>query len=264
MRVFVEGVGLLGPGLTGWEASLPVLSGEGAYRAAPTEIRASALLPVAERRRSPATVKLALAVSEEAFKNAGRDPAAVATVFTSSSGEGETLHQMCETLASEDRDVSPTRFHNSVHNTASGYWGIATRSHETSTSICCYDASFVAGLVEAVAQVATSGKPVALISYDQPYPEPLHSVRPLVASFAAALVLAPQAAQRGLAALDLAFIDGAAPATPMSDPDLETLRLGAPAARALPLLRALACAAPENVEMDFLASRRMRIAVSPC
>lgn len=264
MRVFVEGVGLLGPGLTGWQASVPVLSGQGAYRAAPTEIRASGLLPVAERRRSPVTVKLALAVGEEAFKNAGRDAAAAATVFASSSGEGETLHQMCETLASSDRDVSPTRFHNSVHNTASGYWGIATRSHDASTSICCYDASFVAGLIETVAQVAASGQPVALISYDQPYPEPLHSARPLVASFAAALVLAPQAAQRTLAALDLAFIDGAAPATRMADPGLETLRLGAPAARALPLLRALACAAPESVAMDFLASRQLRIAVSPC
>jgi len=264
MRVFVEGVGLLGPGLTGWQASLPVLSGQGAYRAAPTEIRASDLLPVAERRRSPVTVKLALAVGEEAFKNAGRDAAAAATVFASSSGEGETLHQMCETLASADRDVSPTRFHNSVHNTASGYWGIATRSHGASTSICCYDASFVAGLVETVAQVAASGKPVALISYDQPYPEPLHSTRPLAASFAAALVLAPRAARCSLAALELGFIDGAVPATRMSNPDLEELRLGAPAARALPLLRVLACATPESVDMDFLASWRLRIAVSPC
>jgi hypothetical protein len=203
-------------------------------------------------------------VGEEAFKNAGRDAAAAATVFASSSGEGETLHQMCETLASADRDVSPTRFHNSVHNTASGYWGIATRSHEASTSICCFDESFVAGLVETVAQVAASGKPVALISYDQPYPEPLHSTRPLAASFAAALVLAPRAAQRSLAALDLGFVDGAVPATRMSNPDLEKLRLGAPAARALPLLRVLACAAPESVDMDFLAGRRLRIAVSPC
>jgi hypothetical protein len=76
--------------------------------------------------------------------------------------------------------------------------------------------------------------------------------------------LAPQAGQRSRAALDLAFLDGAAPATRMPDPGLETLRLGAPAARALPLLRALACAAPENVEMDFLSARRLRIAVSPC
>jgi len=264
MRVFVEGVGLLGPGLTGWQASRPVLAGEEAYRSAPTVIGASELLPVAERRRSPVPVKLALAVGQEAFNNAGRDAAMTATVFASSSGEGETLHRMCETLASADRDVSPTRFHNSVHNAASGYWGIANRAHEASTSLCCYDASFAAGLIEAVTQIATLGKPVALIAYDQPYPEPLHSVRPLLASFATALVLTPQATHRAFAVLELEFLEGEAQATRMSDRGLEEMRLGAPAARALPLLQALTRKAAGNVEMDFLSDRRLSIVVSPC
>jgi len=264
MRVFVEGVGLLGPGLTGWQASRPVLAGEEAYRSAPTVIAASDLLPVAERRRSPVPVKLALAVGQEAFHNAGRDAAMTATVFASSSGEGETLHQMCETLASADRDVSPTRFHNSVHNAASGYWGIANRAHEASTSLCCYDASFAAGLIEAVTQIATLGKPVALIAYDQPYPEPLNSVRPLLASFATALVLTPHATHRAFAALELEFLEGEAQPTRMSDPGLEEMRLGAPAARALPLLQALTRKAGGNVEMDFLGDRRLRMAVSSC
>lgn len=264
MRVFVEGVGLLGPGLPGWQASRRVLAEEEAYRAAPTAIVASDLLPVAERRRSPVPVKLALAVGQEAFNNAGRNPAITATVFASSSGEGETLHQMCETLASADRDVSPTRFHNSVHNAASGYWGIANRAHEASTSLCCYDASFAAGLVEAVTQIAAFGKPVALIAYDQPYPEPLHSVRPLLASFATALVLTPQATQRAFAALELEFPEGEAHATRMSDPGLEEMRLGTPAARALPLLQALTRKAGGNVEMEFPGDRRLRVAVSPC
>jgi len=264
MRFFVEGVGLLGPGLTGWQASRPVLAGAEVYRSAPTVIAASELLPVAERRRSPVPVKLALAVGQEAFNNAGRDPAATATVFASSSGEGETLHQMCETLASADRDVSPTRFHNSVHNAASGYWGIANRSHEASTSLCCYDASFAAGLIEAATQIAALGKPVALIAYDQPYPEPLHSVRPLLAAFAAALVLTPHATHRAFAALDLEFHQGEAQATRMSDPGLEEMRLGAPAARALPLLQALTRKSAGNVEMEFLSDSRLRVAVSPC
>jgi hypothetical protein len=264
MRVFVEGVGLLGPGLTGWQASRPVLAGEEAYRSAPAVIAASDLLPVAERRRSPVPVKLALAVGHEAFNNAGRDPAVTATVFASSSGEGETLHQMCETLASTDRDVSPTRFHNSVHNAASGYWGIANRAHEASTSLCCYDASFAAGLIEAVTQIATLGKPVALIAYDQPYPEPLHSVRPLLASFATALVLTPHATHRAFAALELEFFEGEYQATRMSDPGLEEMRLGAPAARALPLLQALTRKAKGNVEMDLLGDRWLSVAVSPC
>ena len=130
--------------------------------------------------------------------------------------------------------------------------------------MCCYDASFAAGLVEAVTQAVAFGKPMALIAYDQPYPEPLHSVRPLLASFATALVLTPQATLRAFAALGLEFLAGEAQATRMSDPALEELRLGAPAARALPLLQALTRAAAGNVEMDFLADRRLRVAVSPC
>jgi len=59
MRAFVEGVGLLGPGLQGWPAARRVLSGEEPLRSASTVITASELLPPAERRRTPVSVKLA-------------------------------------------------------------------------------------------------------------------------------------------------------------------------------------------------------------
>ena len=264
MRVFVEGVGLLGPGLRGWEAARRVLTGEEPFCSASTVIGASDLLPPAERRRTPVPVKLALAVGQEAFENAGRDAAATATVFTSSSGEGETLHHMCEALASAEREVSPTRFHNSVHNAAAGYWGIATRSREASTSLCAYDASFTAGLVEAAAQVASWRKPVALIAYDQPYPEPLHSARPILASFGAALVLAPDATRRASATFEFAVLPGNEKPTGMSDSELEKLRLGAPAARALPLLEALARKTQGDVVLDFLTEVHLRVTVSRC
>jgi 3-oxoacyl-(acyl-carrier-protein) synthase len=264
MRVFVEGVGLLGPGLQGWQAACRVLTGEEPYRSAFTVVGASELLPPAERRRTPVPVKLALAVGQEALQNAGRDAAATATVFTSSSGEGESLHHMCEALASSEREVSPTRFHNSVHNAAAGYWGIATRSREASTSLCAYDASFTVGLVEAVTQVASRGKPVALIAYDQPYPEPLHSARPLLASFGAALVLAPEATRRASATFELAVLPGDEKPTGMSDSGLEELRLGVPAARALPLLEALARKTEGNVVLDFPTDTRLCVTVSRC
>ncbi|TMH48668.1 MAG: beta-ketoacyl synthase chain length factor [Betaproteobacteria bacterium] len=264
MRVFVEGVGLLGPGLRGWEAARRVLTGEEPFCSASAVIGTSDLLPPAERRRTPVPVKLALAVGQEAFENAGRDAAATATVFTSSSGEGETLHHMCEALASAEREVSPTRFHNSVHNAAAGYWGIATRSREASTSLCAYDTSFTAGLVEAATQVASWGKAVALIAYDQPYPEPLHSARPLLASFGAALVLAPHATRRASATLELAVLPGDEKPTGMSDSGLEKLRLGAPAARALPLLEAIARKTQGDVVLDFLTEARLRVTVSRC
>lgn len=165
MRAFVEGVGLCGPGLNGWPASRPLLSGAAAYHSAPTAITTSELLPATERRRVGVPVKLALAVGQEAFAGAGRDAAATATVFASSGGDGDNLHQLCETLASPEREVSPTRFHNSVHNAAAGYWSIAMRAHAPSTSLCCHDASFAAGLLEAVIQVGVDGGAVALIAY---------------------------------------------------------------------------------------------------
>src|SRR6478672_12315036 len=154
MHVFIEGVGLLGPGLNGWDASRPILKGDAAYLDAPTIITASDLLPAAERRRTGIPVKLALAAGQAAFAHAARDPAATATVFTSSAGDGENLNQICATLASPEREISPTRFHNSVHNAAAGYWSIATGAMAPSDAIAAFDASFSAGLLEGLVRLA--------------------------------------------------------------------------------------------------------------
>jgi hypothetical protein len=263
MRIFVEGVGLLGPGLNGWQASRAVLSGEKPYLPAPTVVTASDRLPAAERRRTGIPVKLALAVGYEAFTNAGRDVATTATVFTSSCGDGETLHHICETLASAEREISPTRFHNSVHNAPAGYWSIAARSQEPSTSLCCYDASFAAGLLEAAAQVVGDRRPVALIAYDQPYPEPLHAVRAIGASFGMALLLAPQPGGRTFASLDVTLVCDNARPTCMSDAGLDSVRASIPAARSLPMLSALGRGATEVVVLEYVAGNHLRVAVAP-
>src|SRR5450631_3143404 len=107
MRAFVEGVGLLGPGLNGWQASRPLLAGDASYAYAPTVVTASELLPAAERRRTGLPVKLALAAGSAAFVHAARDAATTATVFSSSSGDGDNLHHICATLAAPEREISP-------------------------------------------------------------------------------------------------------------------------------------------------------------
>ena len=264
MRVFVEGVGLLGPGLSDWQASRPLLAGAATYIHAPTVVTASDLLPAAERRRTGLPVKLALAAGRAAFVHAGRDAATTATVFTSSSGDGETLDHICATLASAEREISPTRFHNSVHNAPAGYWSIATRSHASSSSLCCYDASFAAGLLDAAVQVTVDGEPVALINYDQPYPEPLHAVRPVSASFGMALIMAPQITGHVFATLDISFVSGEASATRMTDPGLDAVRATVPAARCLPLLAALARGVSTVVVLEYGAKNHLRVAVAPC
>jgi hypothetical protein len=91
-----------------------------------------------------------------------------------------------------------------------------------------------------------------------PYPEPLHALRPLADSAAVALVLAPAGAGRGLR------VEVAADATP--DPcthaGLEAMRLGIPAARALPLLLALAGDGAATVVIEGLDAQHLRLHVA--
>jgi hypothetical protein len=86
------------------------------------------------------------------------------------------LRALCEQSAGESSG-SPTRFHNSVHNAAAGYWGIATKSMAPCQVLCGFDASFGAGLMDALAQVALKRQSTLLIAYDSEYPEPLFSKR---------------------------------------------------------------------------------------
>jgi Beta-ketoacyl synthase, N-terminal domain len=263
IRVYVDGVALLGPGLQGWASSRAVLAGSEPYVWAPTVVPPSPLLPANERRRTVQTVKLALAVGAEAMENARCEAAAVATVFTSSGGDGETIDDILATLASPDPEVSPTRFHNSVHNAPAGYWSIATRSREPSSSLCFHDWSFTGGLLDAASQAGVDDRSVALIAYDLPYPEPLHGLRPIGAVFATALVLAPRASATSLAWLDIELCRGAGEATVMVDAGLEAVRRSVPAARSLPLLTALARPAPTTVILDHVAGNQLSLSLAP-
>ena len=262
MRVYVEGIGLRGPGLDGWAASRAVLVGAKPYLPAPASIPASPLLPANERRRTVQTVKLALAVGAEAFEAARRDAGATATVFTSSGGDGETIHEILKALATDDPELSPTRFHNSVHNAPAGYWSIATKSHAPSSSLCCHDASFAAGLVEAAVQATVDDRAVALIAYDLPYPEPLNSVRRVGAVFGTALILAPRANENSLTQVDIEIAQAPGKATPVTHPALEALREGTPAARSLPLLAAIARNAPLTLSLDYVPGLRIELSLA--
>jgi hypothetical protein len=262
LTAWIDGVGLIGPGLPDWTAGTEVLAGHQPYLPAPSALPAPALLPPAERRRSSRLVRLALAVGLEAATGAGADPATLATVFSASSGDGHNCHALCETLASSDRAVSPTRFHNSVHNTAAGYWGIATGAMAPSQVLCAYDASFAAGLLEALVQVAGGAGPVLLIAYDAEYPEPLHAIRPVPDAGGIGLLLAPAQSSRSLARLSARLDD--TPATAMADPALETLRAAIPALRGLPLLQLLANRRAGTVGIDYLPPLQLHLQVTPC
>jgi hypothetical protein len=116
----------------------------------------------------------------------------VAAVFAASTADGHNCHALCETLASSDQRVSPTRFHNSLHNTPAGYWSIATGAMAASQSLAAYDASFAAGLLEALVQIHATAAPCVLIAYDAEYPEPIASLRPIPDAAGIGLAPAPR------------------------------------------------------------------------
>lgn len=270
----IEGIGLLGPGLDGWTSSTAIVEGRSPYISQPTVLPTPDGLPPAERRRLGRVVKLALGVGLQATSAAGADPATLPAVFASSGGDGQNCHEICHALSLDERAISPTRFHNSVHNAAAGYWSIATGSREASNVVCAFDASFAAGLLEAITQVVADQTRVLLVAYDAQYPPPLFVKRPIPEAFGVAFVLAPVAesasgaglAQRrsdaSLGRLTLSFSDS--PAARMSDAALESLRASIPAARCLPLLYQLAVHEPAVVNIDYLDGRSMAVEVDPC
>jgi len=260
MQAYIEGVGLLGPGLTSWLSSQAILTGLQHYQPSKTVIPAPELLPIAERRRASDIVKLTLATSLEAIATAGLQEENLASVFSFSNGDGFNCHTICEMLASEDRQISPTRFHNSVHNAAAGYWSIATGTMATSSVLCAFDASFGAGLLDALTQVVVDGTRCILMASDTPYPEPMFTNRPIPDNCGIALILAPQASKKTFAKIKVSLTNDQADR--FDDVALEALRMAIPAARGLPLLQAFAQQQSRRVVLDYFDDMRLAIEVS--
>ncbi|MET0334873.1 MAG: beta-ketoacyl synthase chain length factor [Rhizobacter sp.] len=264
MKVWVQGVGVLGPGLTSWATSIDVLRGAQPHASSATVLPPPARLPAAERRRAGSAVKLAMAVADEAVAAAQVDPSTLGTVFTSSSGECANCHALCEALAMPAPVVSPTRFTNSVHNASSGSWHIAVGSRASSTSLCAFDGSFGAGLIEAAASVCLDRQPLLLVASDSPYPEPLNSTRPLPDHFGMALLLAPERTEHAIASLTVSLTAGAPSSVALADASLDALRSIIPAAASLPLLVALAQGRPlKGLVIDYLPGSSLTIDVEP-
>jgi Beta-ketoacyl synthase, N-terminal domain len=208
---------------------------------------------------------LALCAGREALTSANQAITDTYTVFSSSGGSGEVIHQICESLATAEREVSPTRFHNSVHNAPAGYWGIATRNEWPSTSLCAHDASFAAGVLEAVSQTSQCVQPVLLLVHDLRYPEPLNGVRAVMGLFSVALLLRATRTSEAKFSVDVSLASNEFSAntmtTTITETALENFRTSNPAARSLPLLAAFAKRSNENVILENVNGTQLMLEV---
>ncbi|MDP3137752.1 MAG: beta-ketoacyl synthase chain length factor, partial [Burkholderiaceae bacterium] len=143
-----------------------------------------------------------------------------------------------------------------------GYWGIATKSMAPCQVICAYDASFGAGLLDALSQVVIDQQITLLISYDSEYPEPLHSKRQLPDCGGVALLLTPEKTSRSLARISVS--PTTANADSMAAPELEMLRRSIPALHSLPLLQKLACSDSGLLCLDYLPPMQLAIDLQAC
>lgn len=167
MRARLCGVGFWTPGHT--ELG-PWLAGEpGRDEAARPK---AALLPSRLRRRTAPLTKMSCDVIERAAAQAAVELSAARFVLSSAWGEMQTTVSLLGQLAEEQPQVSPTLFHNSVHNTATGYLSIALKNHEGSTAIGAGDEGLAAGLIESFTTVLVDGEVVILSIADESIPEP--------------------------------------------------------------------------------------------
>lgn len=261
LQVHVQGVGLYGPGLHGWDQSRDILAGRAELLDGDLKLPVPEALPPAERRRVGMTLKLAMACGFDALRQAGMDARDLLAVFSSTGGDCDNCHQILSSLASADRAVSPTRFHNSVHNMPAGYWSIATGCMAPSTSLCAHDGSFAAGLIEVATQVQCAQQPGLLLAYDTPYPQPLLALRPIPHPFGVSLVLSPHRTASTMATLHLRL--GGEAVSTLPHAALEAMRAQIPTARGLPLLQHLARGEAGSVVLAYLDDLSLTVDVQP-
>lgn len=260
LEVSVAGIGVYAPGLPDWNRAAAALRGEFEPELAELARPAPPLLPAAERRRAPETVLFAAQAAAEACAMAGCEPAGLPCVFASTQGDLAITDYMCSTLAAAPQELSPTKFHNSVHNAAVGYWSIATGCRQPSTALSAWTHSAGAGLFEAALQVADRQGPVLLAVYDTAAVGALRSAVPFECGFAAALVLAPAAAAGARLHLGPA---PAGPSSPPAAPWAQALRSRNPSADLLVLLQALARLQPAQLRLAAGPQFALGVQVQP-
>jgi beta-ketoacyl synthase-like protein len=239
-RLYVNGVALWSQRLPGWERSRRILAGLEPAPAEPAPRPAPELLPPTERRRAPDTVSVALEAASAACRSADLDPKSLPSVFSSMHGDLAITDYMCATMASTPALVSPTKFHNSVHNAAAGYWTIAADCTRPYTSLSAGEQSFGAGLLETCVQALTGRENVLLVAYDIDARGPLAPVANSRGLLSIALIVSPEPGPNTIAHFDLDVIAGDGQVASQARPENAALVAGNSTESGLPFVEALA------------------------
>lgn len=194
------------------------------------------VLPVAIRRRSSLATRIAVTAASHACRDAGVDPTELPSVFASIGGEAQIIDRLCKALPDTDIQISPTQFHNSVHNTTAAYWSILSQCNHATTAIAAAFDTFALGLLEAWGQAKFSEHPILYVCYDEEWPEYLYPPFGQIPLASALILSADFDAKNRRATLSLPRLGNQ---DSRMDETLESLVNRAQAASAIPLLKAI-------------------------
>ncbi len=205
------------------------------------------LIPAGMRRRTSLTTRMAITAASLACEKASVERQEVSSIFASLGGEIQITDALCRLLPDDNELLSPTQFHNSVHNTTAGYWSILSKCQAATTAIAAADDTFAMGLIEAYSQLQQESGDRLLVCYDELWPQYLAAPIGKIA-LACAFILSSSAEQ---AIASISVPNNIQGDTSLSNEAWVDLAQSAPAAVAIPLLQALQAEQSKSVALNI-------------
>lgn len=159
--VYVRGLGLWAPGYASAEAWC-----RGTFDPS-VDAPEVGLLSGPLRRRATRLTRMAVEVLQQATSAAGCDVATVPIVWATCHGEHASAIKILGMMRSGEGKLSPTHFHNSVHNTASGYASIATGNRAPSTTLTGGVELVASTFLEAICHLEAAAENVVVVLADE-------------------------------------------------------------------------------------------------
>ena len=159
--VYVAGLGLWAPGYASAEAWCRDEFDPS------VEAPEVALLSGPLRRRATGLTRMAVEVLNQATRAAGCDLATVPIVWATSYGEHATAIKILGMMRSGEGKLSPTHFHNSIHNAAGGYASIATGNCAPSTTLTGGAELVASAFLEAICHLEATADDAVVVLADE-------------------------------------------------------------------------------------------------
>lgn len=238
----MRSVGVTGVGL--WTPRLPGAAAFFDDREDPEATRPGApLLDGALRRRATPLTRMGIEVMHQATSMAATELSTLPSVWATDNGEHSVAIDLLGMMLRGEGKLSPTKFHHSVHNTASGYASIATGNRSPSTTLTGGSELVVSALLEAVCMIDLLERDVLLVLADEPLLPPFARDE-VCTPLALALVLSPDT---GNAIAELGSVRREAPAPVARHPRFGSMHVSA----ALPLFDRIVTGRPGPVALEL-------------